>query len=90
MNEKVLMEFTRSDVFTLFNSLIVREKSLFVRQNKEWELLLNQLWKEVSDRAKYECLWNKSFRELMDSWKIHYQEDLKRLDIPENIEDEEE
>lgn len=90
MEEKVLLSFTRHEVFTLFNSLLVREKSPFVKQNKDWEVLLQRLWNESPDRTKDEALWNQNFRNLLDSWNISYQEDLERLDIPKVLEDDEE
>lgn len=93
MSEKVQVELTRNNILTLFNSLLVRDKCIFVRVNTEWEELLNMLWKEITDRVKFELLWDKEFRVLLDKWNIQYQEDLTRIGIPEILvydDDEEE
>lgn len=89
MTDEVWLKMTRDDVFALFNSLLVREKSLFRKQNEAWSVLLTSLWMETADRVKVEVLWKQGFRDLMDSWGIPYQNDIKRLDIPEILDDEE-
>jgi hypothetical protein len=90
MTDEVWMKMTRDDTFALFNSLLVREKSLFRKQKEAWSVLLTALWKETADRVKVEVLWKQGFRDLMDSWSIPYQEDIKRLEIPQILEDDEE
>lgn len=89
MEHTVQLEFKRSDVFALLNYLVIQEKSILNRQNKQLQELANTLWKEVSDRHKYECLWHRGFRGRLDYWNVNYKEDLKRLDVPEILEDEE-
>lgn len=89
MEEKVTLELTRNRIFTLFNHLLISERSILRRQNEDTEELLYGLWQQVSDRRKYEVLWHKGFRGELNKWNVPYQEDLIRLGIPEVLEDEE-
>ncbi|QUH21920.1 hypothetical protein [Alkaliphilus sp. B6464] len=51
----------------LNNSLLVINRSVFVRQNAEWEDLLTRLLNEIKDRRKEEALWHQGFRNLLDN-----------------------
>lgn len=95
--------FDQDEFFILFNSLLVMDrKELFdgyryiaknSQLNEELEKvvssLLCRLWSESKDRRKEEALWSMSFRVLLESWNIPYKEDMVRIGVPENIEDEE-
>lgn len=96
--------YGRDDLFTLFNSLLVINKeelldhcrtiSKSFRSNEELEpiisSLLCKLWIESMDRRKEEALWSMSFRAYLDSWNVPYKEDMIRIGVPENVEDEDE
>ena len=87
-HDVVNLKLERHEVFTLFNSLLIREKSVFNKANEYRMDLLKRLWIESDDKSKSDGLWSEGFRRLLNEWDIDYKEDLKRLDIPEILEDE--
>lgn len=87
-NDVIDLKLERCEIFSLFNSLLIREKSIFKTANERTVKLLNKLWIEVDDRNKSEALWNDGFRNLLDKWEVEYMEDLKRLEIPLILEDD--
>ncbi|GKS12934.1 hypothetical protein YDYSY3_39340 [Paenibacillus chitinolyticus] len=76
-----LLKLSSNEIYTLFVSLLTREKSLFRSQNDEWSDLLNKMWNHVIDSDKLYSLCNINSRRLLDEWKVQYFDDLKRLDI---------
>lgn len=86
MNEMVPMEFTRDTIFVLFHSVLVRDKFILNRQNVHFTQILNELWKEISDKHKIEYLFHQKIRNRLDYWSVSYEDDLIRLEIPKNLE----
>ena len=76
---------SRTNAFSLFNTLIVQDATIFVEVMESHKTLLNKLWLEIADEDKIEGLWSNTFRDYLIKWNISYINDLKRLNIPFDI-----
>lgn len=79
--KKIHMEFDVDDINILFNTLLLRNKSVSSKQNIAVTGMLNKMWFKVADDFKKEALKNMSFRKKLDEWSVFYAPDISRLSI---------
>lgn len=80
--KKIRMEFDVDDINILFNTLLLRNKSVSSNQNLAITAMLNRMWLQVAESFKKEALRNTSFRKKLDEWSVFYSPDLIRLGLP--------
>lgn len=91
INSQGVLTYTRDEIWSMFVCLINLHHNIWGESNRKLITmeLMKKFWNQVIDRRKEEALWSMYFRTQLESWNIPYKEDMIRIGVPENVEDEE-